>query len=229
MELTVRDVAKLFGVSQRTVDRWIKEGSIPVRKVLDRYCFNRAELLEWAVAENINLPRDIFEGEEGGKSLPDICGILKAGGVHYGIKGNTRNEVLQAAVNVLNLPVTVDKDFLLNVIIAREEMVSTGIGEGIAVPHPRNPMVLPGCDSLVALCFLEKPVDFGAIDARPVHCLFILLCATVRVHLHLLSRLAFILQDRRVKEAVQKHDTAENIFKIFEAVEKNCLSKGSNK
>ena len=220
MDLTVRDVAKLFNVPQRTVNLWIKEGKIPFRKALDRYCFNRAELLEWALAQNIPLPRSVFEEEEAKKYFPDVCNALKNGGIYYGVKGNNRNEVLRAAVNALNLPAAVDKNFLLNVIIAREEMVSTGVGDGIAIPHPRNPMVLPGQASLIVLCFLEKPVDFAAIDAKPVDCLFILISATVRAHLHLLSRLAFILQDSQVKEAIKKQDRAENVLQAFEKVEK---------
>ena len=58
---------------------------------------------------------------------------------------------------------------------AREAMGSTGIGDGIAIPHARYPVVLHLDKPLVSLCFLEQPIDFGALDARPVQALRCLL------------------------------------------------------
>ena len=51
MQLTVRDVARLLNVSEKTIYRWIKEASIPAYRVNEQYRFNRAELLEWATLE----------------------------------------------------------------------------------------------------------------------------------------------------------------------------------
>jgi PTS system nitrogen regulatory IIA component len=220
MELALRDVAKLFSVSERTVHRWIKESKIPVHKVLEQYRFHRAELLEWAVANNVKLPADIFESKESEQPLPKLSMVLRAGGVYYAIKGSTKKEVLTAAINSLKLPSGIDKEFLLSVILAREELASTAVGEGIAIPHPRNPIVLPGKESFISLCFLEKPIEFGALDSKPVHCLFTLVSSTVRMHLHLLSRLAFVLQNARVKEAILQQKPAEDILRLISEVEK---------
>ena len=65
---------------------------------------------------------------------------------------------------------------------------------------------------MISLCFLEKPVDFAAIDGKPVHALFTLISPTVRAHLHLLSRLAFALRDARLKEAVMRQAFHEEIL-----------------
>jgi mannitol/fructose-specific phosphotransferase system IIA component (Ntr-type) len=91
----------------------------------------------------------------------------------------------------------VDREFLYKVLLARESLGSTGIGDGIAIPHVRNPIVLHLSRPIVTLCFLERPVDFGALDGQPVNTLFTLISPTVRAHLHLLSRLAFTLRDPR--------------------------------
>ncbi len=94
--------------------------------------------------------------------------------------------------NCCNLPEEVDREFLLRVLVAREEFSSTGIGEGIAIPHVRNPVVLHISKPMVTLFFLEHPIDFGAIDGQPVFALFMLISPTVRAHLHLISRLAYL-------------------------------------
>jgi nitrogen PTS system EIIA component len=88
----------------------------------------------------------------------------------------------------------VDTEFLLDVLLAREELGSTGIGEGIAIPHARNPIVLRTQEPMIALGFLATPVDFGALDGQPVHTVFTMIAPTIRVHLSLLSRLSMALR-----------------------------------
>jgi PTS system nitrogen regulatory IIA component len=99
--------------------------------------------------------------------------------------------------------------------LAREALGSTGIGDGIAIPTC-NPIVLL---SRPYLCFLEQPVDFGALDGQPVSTLFTLISPTVRAHLHLLSRLAFALRDPRFKAAVRSQASREEIFDALHAAE----------
>ena len=70
--------------------------------------------------------------------------------------------------------------------MARESLGSTGIGDGIAIPHVRNPIVMHIPRPTITLCFLEHPIDFGALDGQPVHTLFTIVSPTVRAHLHLL-------------------------------------------
>jgi PTS system nitrogen regulatory IIA component len=113
----------------------------------------------------------------------------------------------------------VDREFLYQVLLAREALGSTGIGEGIAIPHVRNPIVLHLSRPLVVLCFLERPVDFGAIDRQPVTTLFTLISPTVRAHLHLLSRLGFALRDADFKATVLRQAPREEIVEALRRAE----------
>jgi len=70
------------------------------------------------------------------------------------------------------------------------------------VPHVRNPVVLHVTRPQVSLCFLDHPVDFGALDGKPVHTLFAIVSPTVRAHLKLLSRLAYLLKDERLRRVI---------------------------
>lgn len=226
MQLKVSDVSKLMSVSERTVYRWINQKSIPVYKVLDQYRFNRAELLDWALSRKIPVKPDFLneiESEE--LSLSSLSDAIKSGGVYYRVCGKDKKTVLKRIVELLRLPEEVDKDFLIQLLCAREEIASTGIGEGIAIPHVRNPIVLNVPFSMVALCFLEKPIDFGAMDGKPVDCVFVVISQTVRVHLHLLSRIAFCLNDKTFKQKVLKQDSRENIQNSLSRVEKNLTKK----
>ena len=119
----------------------------------------------------------------------------------------------------MKLPEDVDPEFLYQVLLAREALGSTGIGDGIAIPHVRNPIVLHLSRPTVTLCFLEQPVDFGALDGQPVSTLFTLVSPTVRAHLHLLSRLAFALRHPRFKAAVQSQASREEILDALREAE----------
>ncbi|HOK95159.1 MAG TPA: PTS sugar transporter subunit IIA [Anaerohalosphaeraceae bacterium] len=220
MQLTVRDVARLFAVSEKTVYRWLDQKTLPVYRVNNMYRFNRAELLEWAMANRINVSAELFsEPESADSPLQGLGQALRAGGIYYRVGGTDKASALRSVVELIHLPPEVDRQFLLNVLLAREEMASTGIGDGIAIPHVRNPIVLHVPQPTVSLCFLEKPIDFKAIDGRPVYCLFTIVSPTVRAHLHLLSRLSYALRDAALKHAIEIQASRDEIFSHIGRIE----------
>jgi len=220
VQLVVRDVARLFNVSEKTVYRWIDQGILPAYRINDQYRFNRAELLEWATSRRMNVSPDIFvEPESSATPVPGLVEALQAGGIFYRIGGTDKESVLRAVVETLRLPEEVDREFLLQVLLAREALESTGIGEGIAIPHVRNPVVLHVTRPLITLCFLEQAVDFGALDGKPVHIVFSLISPTVRAHLRLLSRLSFALQDPGFKAVIARQGSRDEIFAEARRVE----------
>jgi PTS system nitrogen regulatory IIA component len=219
-KLTVREAAALLNTSEKSVYRWIKQGLLPAYRINDQYRINRAELLEWATARKLHVSPEIFaEPESEGGAPPSLEEALRAGGIHYRVGGLDKASVLRAVVDTMKLPDDVDPEFLYQVLLAREALGSTGIGDGIAIPHVRNPIVLHLSRPSVSLCFLERPVDFGALDGQPVATLFTLVSPTVRAHLHLLSRLAFALRDDRFKTAVRSQASRDEIFEALHAAE----------
>jgi nitrogen PTS system EIIA component len=220
MQLSVKDAAVILNVSEKTIYRWIKQGAIPSYRINEQFRFNRAELLEWATSRRIQVSPDIFaEKDASALPLPTLGEALKAGGVAYRVGGSDPSSVLRAVVNVLRLPEEVDREFLYQVLLARETLGSTGIGDGIAIPHVRNPVVLHVSRPTVTLCFLEKPIDFGAIDNQPVDTLFTLISPSVRAHLHLLSRLGIVLRDQDVKSALRSRASQEELMASFARAE----------
>jgi PTS system nitrogen regulatory IIA component len=214
MQLTVRDVAELLSVSEKTVYRWIEDRKLPgYRLVGGQYRFQRGELLEWATANRVQVsPRMFEEPEAAGERLPDLAEALQAGGIYYRLSGTDKATALRSVVEVLRLPDEVDREFLWQVMLAREALQSTAIGDGIAIPHVRNPIVLHVPRPLVTLCFLEKAVDFGSLDGRPVQALFTLVAPTVRAHLHLLSRLAFALRNKELRLMIERQAGREDLL-----------------
>ena len=220
MQLGVRDVARLLGVSEKTVYRWVRQGVLPAYRVNEQHRFNRAELLEWATSRRMNVSAALFdEPESNSAPIPSLVEGLQAGGIFYRLGGRDKESALRALVEHMRLPEEVDRNFLLRVLLAREALQSTGIGDGIAIPHVRNPIVLHVPRPMITLCFLEQSVDFGALDGKPVHVLFSLVSPTVRAHLRLLSRLAFTLHDPAFKDAVVRQAARDDILREAQRIE----------
>jgi PTS system nitrogen regulatory IIA component len=220
MQLGVRDVAKLLNVNEKTIYRWIKQQVVPVYRINEQYRFNRSELLDWATSRRIQISPEIFQEVEQSKTpLPSLSDALKAGGISYRLGGNDKPSVLRSIVDVLNLPEEVDREFLYQVLMARETLGSTGIGEGIAIPHVRNPVVLHVSKPSMTLCFLDHPVDFGAIDGQPVSVFFTLISPIVRAHLHMLSRLCFVLHNQDFKAALKRQAPREDLMQALLSAE----------
>lgn len=220
MELRVRDVARLLDVSEQTVYRWVQNGSLPAHRIHDQFMFNRVELQEWAALHKHRVSPELLAPNGTLEELPSLRAAMERGGIFYEVAGESREEVLQAVAQLPGIPAKVDRRLLYQLLAAREALASTGVGNGIAIPHPRDPVVVHTDEPLVLLCFLKRPVDFHALDGRPVRVLFVLLSPSVRKHLQMFARLAFALHDDGLKRLLESGAPREAILDRVRLVEK---------
>ncbi|MBI3506158.1 MAG: PTS IIA-like nitrogen regulatory protein PtsN [Proteobacteria bacterium] len=107
-----------------------------------------------------------------------------------------------------------DERQILEVVMERERLGTTGVGNGIAIPHGK----LPGLKRLSGVfARLEKPIDFESIDEQPVDLIFLLLApeGAGADHLKALARVSRLLRDRRVCEKLRGSDRAEALFALL--------------
>lgn len=227
MHLNVRAAAGILGVSEKTVYRWLRQGHLPGHAVGDQLRFNRTELLEWATARGIAVTSGILDDAAAPAGGVTLSEALAAGGVYEDVAGADKNEVLQAIVERVTLPPGLERDELLRVLLARESMGSTGVGNGIAIPHVRHPIVLHVAKAFVALCYLRAPIPFQALDGKPVHTVFVIVSSSVKGHLDLLSRLALALKHAGFAEAVRRRASAEEILRECRRAETDALAAAS--
>ena len=224
MQLSVREVARLLKVSENTVYRWVDEDALPAHQINSQYFFNKAELLEWAALKKVDVAPEMFaSGPAENAVTPTLSAALEAGGMHYDVRGSDRASVLREVVARLKVPDDFDREMLVDLLLAREAHGTTAIGEGIALPHPRSPIVAPIETPSIMLCFLRQAIPYGAADGKPVHIVFTLLAPNVRTHLQLLARLACMLHDESFRRVVVGQGRPEEILaavKAFDARQK---------
>lgn len=213
MHFTINEVSRLLRLPVSTVQRWIRQGHIPVYKHEGRFVFLKKDLMRWARSHNIVLASPAPEAPF--KSPPPDHSLLlamKRGGVLKHLRGNDASEVLHAIVQAAPVDPSIDRDELFVRLLDREELSTTGIGHGVAIPHPRSPLQNGSAEPTITTCFLERPVDYGAIDAVPVFVLFLMLSPSPKIHLTLLAKLSHLLRDSAFVDLLRRRPSAKDLL-----------------
>ena len=226
MKQSLTEIASQLGLNLDTLERWIRQGKIPVSKQGRMGIYSASELNRWAEKQMRLNPCHVVDASENeptgrngkkGDDAPEriLLTALRRGGLFYGIDGDKKTDILKAAVDRIPEFPGKDADTIFQQLMEREDLTSTGIGQGVAIPHPRNPIGDSLEAPMIVTCFLKQPIPFQSIDDQPVSIIFLLLSPTVEVHLKLLSRLSFCLRD---KGFIQLIKTAPNDTLFFSRI-----------
>ena len=147
--------------------------------------------------------------------------LLSPATIHLNLKSADRNAVLSELV--ARIPDIADQpaaqSTLLRALHEREELHSTGIGDGVALPHARNALV--GLVDHPIIVFGRHPqgIPYGAIDGMPARLFFLLVAPTVTQHLAVLARISRLLRDPKIRQGLLAASSAENVLAIIRDAE----------
>jgi len=227
MNLSMSELAKRLDLNLETLERWIRQGRIPVDKEGNHGVFDEAELKKWAGKKRLvyrSAPSGKTKGKDRGEGL--LLSAVRQGGCFRGVQGNEKEAVLRSAVELVPGLSEDEADALCRQILAREELTSTGIGKGVAVPHPRNPMGDVLDSPLIVTCFLENDIAFDSIDDMPVSVLFLLLSPSMEKHLGMLSKLSFCLRDNGFVDFLKTAPEPDLFFEKIASMEQSIEKSG---
>lgn len=145
--------------------------------------------------------------------------MIKRGGVYFNVGGTTPTQVLTEAIESIELPRGVTRDLLLNAILERESLMPTAIGNGIAIPHPRSPLMTDSSQQRVAVMFLKTPIAYNALDKQPVSVLFIILSSDARSHLAVLAALTHLCRRPDFKTILSERPSTEELSEFIRRIE----------
>ena len=148
-----------------------------------------------------------------------ISDFLIAPSIKIPVKANTKKEVIDELVDLLvSAGKLTDKKKVVQVLMDREELGSTGIGQGIAIPHGKSDCA----KELTAAIGLSKSgIAFDALDGEPVHLIFLLVSPEWQAgaHLKALARISSLLKDKYFKKALLQAETPETVLKVIQEEE----------
>lgn len=222
MDLKLKDIIALFNVPEKTITQWIRERGMPAYKIKNQYFFNKAEVSEWVLSKNIAVSENIFNLNLTGTPV-SISRLIRRGGVFRSIQGNNIEDIIGNIVNVIAIPAGLTKETVKASLLQREEMMSTAVGNGIAFPHPRNPIISDVDDEGISICFLDQKINYNAIDRKPVGILFIIISSNAKRHLDILSKISFLCKQDDFIALLQGKPGADEIIAYVEMKEKEWV------
>lgn len=221
---TLSELARQLGRDSREILKLANRGRIPGRKVGQDWQFHTSEITEWleremhaytdrelAVLENTHRSED----EDVDAEIP-VTSLLTLETVAVPLKARTRSSVLESLVELAGTTYQIwEPASVLKAVREREEMFTTAVENGIAFPHPRNP--LPEClgEPIIAYGRTFKGIPFGAPKRQLTDIFFLILCRDSRTHLQVLARLGRILQLPGLIDNLREADEAESSYDLI--------------
>lgn len=214
--LSSKEVAALLKLPLVTIQRWEHQGKIPFKIIKNKRCYKQKEILEWAKSHDFIVNLNKLE-QQNHKGI-FLSQAIEMGGIYYDVPGTDIYGTFENAITLLPFISKKDHDKLLNELLNREELASTGVGNGIAIPHTRNRLNLGLYKAFVPIFFLKNSVEFNSVDGIAVNTLLMIFSTNTKEHLKLLSEISYMLKNKEIlntlKNIDQNNDLLEKMVKI---------------
>lgn len=217
MDLKIEEVSELLNVSQATIRLWLKGGKIPSYQLNDQYRFSRREIEDWLVSHEFS---DIEEQNhvQGGLKHFALFRAVHKGGVYHNVLGQSKEDIIKNSTKHLSEQLQFDPEVMADLLLDRENLMSTALNNGIAVPHTREIASDKHYD-VIAIVFPKEPIEYGALDKKPVHTLFFLFACDDRRHLNLLAKIAHMSRDPKALDFFKTKPPKKDILKFIRSWE----------
>jgi PTS system nitrogen regulatory IIA component len=220
---SIDELAERLGRDRREVEKLVNRGRIPGRKVGGTWQFHPTEIRHWVEQEM----REYSEPElaaleeaqrpEGTSEETPIVARMSPETVQVPLLGRTKRSVLESLVEVAGRTWQIwEPSTVLNAVLEREEILSTGFENGVAIPHPRNPLPEILGQSVIAFGRTLSGIPFGAPQRRLSDLFFLVLCRDSRTHLSVLARLGRMMQSPGFLDALRSAETSDEAYRVIE-------------
>jgi nitrogen PTS system EIIA component len=231
--MDLEEVASYLQRDAREVNKLASRGHLPAQKVAGQWRFARAEVNHWLEAQISDFTEKQLTALDHGpapshEQEPLISALLSDATISVPMPASTRSSVFKELVNQAESTWQVyDPQAVLLAIRQREEMGSTALDSGIAIPHPRRPMPAALGESVMAMGRTASGIPFGAPGGGLTDIFFLVCCRDDRTHLKVLARLSRLLLRPGFVEALRSADTPGETWRVIAAAESGLLDNAS--
>jgi excisionase family DNA binding protein len=214
-------VARHLRLNEKAVSRLAQDGELPAQKVTRGWRFSRTAVDEWQ-SRRPHIVQQLSAEATGVPEALTIAGVMDVGRMNLKLRGTTKDAVLHELVALVIDPTQKRQaEIFFLALKAREDLCSTCVNEGVAIPHARNALVGLVDKPLLAYGRHEAGVDFGAMDGKPIQHFFLLCAPSVREHLKLLARLTRVLHGTGFREKLAATQSADDVIALIRAAEQS--------
>lgn len=216
----------------REVSKLASRGHLPGRKVSGQWRFARVEIDHWLETQLPELTEQQLtaletRGTQNADQEPLVTSLLAPQSVAVPLPAATRASVLKEMVRLAEQSWQVyDPDAIHEAILHREELGSTALPSGVAIPHPRRPLASALGDSVVAYGRTASGLPFGESTGRLTDIYFLVCCRDSRTHLRILARLSRLLLRPGFVDDLRAAETPAETWDLIQAAENELISEG---
>lgn len=149
-----------------------------------------------------------------------IADLIHKGGIFMDVEGTTPEEIYDKVSKMISLPDGMSAEQVYNALCTREKVLSTAVGNGIALPHARSPIMKEEQDQRICVVYLKEPIDMKAPDERMVYVMFILLTQNSQIHMQVLSGLAGLFRSLRFRKALESKAGEAELLSLIRELDK---------
>lgn len=215
--LTLSEVAVYLKLAEKTIHRMVQKGEIPCFKVASQWRFSKRMIDQWLNSKLNTPPKDeISRLLESEPELVPFSRMSSPEMILEDLDPGSKEHMLQQLIQPLVAQGYIDQgtDFL-NRLMERESMISTAVGNGIALPHIRNPREYTNAVPAVVVGRCREGVDFNSLDGSPTYLFFLIFSTNITVHLRITSRINRILLNKTLIRQLMEAKTKEEIFTLL--------------
>jgi PTS system nitrogen regulatory IIA component len=192
----------------------IRNETIPCFRVGGQWRFDRGEINSW-IEDTRNFSRRDAQNVEANREAISLAEFLRRGGIYHHVGGDTKQDAIRSCLALIGNGIPdMDTAGLFDSIMDRETLCPTAVGHGIALPHPRSFGHFTVV-SYLSLCFLEKPIPFGALDNEDVDTLFFIFPRSERRFLRIQTKLLRLLKDDEVLTVIADASPSDMVYEVF--------------
>ena len=200
--LTLSEVAEYLKISEKTLLKMVNSGEIPSAKIGNQWRFSRAMINDWLISKMKVLPQnDLSLLIEREYDFVPLSRLIAENAIIMDMKSTGRDSaVRELAESAFANNLISDKEEYAARLIEREEMTSTALGRGIALPHLRKMSSELASSPSILIGISRNGVDFNSHDTKKTHLFFCIISDSEVVHLRIMARLARILRNEGIVE-----------------------------
>ncbi|PKL92867.1 MAG: hypothetical protein CVV21_00560 [Candidatus Goldiibacteriota bacterium HGW-Goldbacteria-1] len=217
MELSVKDLAVFLLKPEKEIIALVKNKNIPFDVIRDKVCFNKQQIIAWAIENSVpvNLTGSMKMTEY---SIGSMVPLLSEKSFYRDVNLSEKS-YLDEMVNIAEFPAGTDKKVVVQLLKAREGLMSTAIGHGISLPHPRVPLIIAKDRPLIMFFFPEKYLKLKAVDNQPVHTIILMMSQTIKQHLGMLAHINLLLSHESFRVALKQRAVFMDIVNVINEIE----------
>ncbi len=223
--LTTQELAEYMKLNEKTILKMAQKGELPGVKIGSQWRFNLEAIDRYLQKDIMKVPENEIYGalNTADYQIP-LSRLMSISMIELDLQAKDKEGVLDEIVDIAFTAGIIDNaERLLEELKLREEMLSTAVGNGIAIPHPRQPDLTLFKKPNILMARAGKGVEYSSPDKKKVHLIFMPCAPNMMIHLRLMAKISKLLHVEGVIDKFMNMSSGDEVIQLLLEMERKHL------